>query len=863
MEIDTLYKDEKVYLRLFQSIKAKVKPATLLFIYTLLVLTIGSILFNFVLNSQTYANIKKLLVDPPHIFSYLNSLVNNNAEKISIDIKYEDNQKLRYQWDQSLRLGISTFSDADFVSANITYKNEVIEVDMRIKGDIPSKAFGEKLPFRIEVKGDKTLFGMRRFSLHHPMARGYLDEWIFHKLLKSEEIMSLRYDFIDVTLNGKDLGIYALEEHFDRLLIENNKRREGVIIAVNEDLDIRSSAYTGRRVSYEIPEIQVYNQKRIIADQTLNDQFDTAKNLLESYRKKILPLCKVFDCPILARYFSLVDMTHANHAAKYGDFKLYYNPVTSTLEPIGFDAEINQSRPFFAEKWQNYTRLPGSELLISSIFSDQEFISLYIKEVEKYTEKNYLDNFFNENDKEIRQKLQILYGDYILYHFSPSLFYDSQNELRSIVSPLKGVNAYYQQNDKNNLIIDVGNILSLPIEIVSIVIGDNIEIYPNNIKVLNARSFEEAISYISTDFSFPINFIWQDDMKNNLKLKYKLLGSTKLMSDPIIPWRYFDAGVLENNVITQNYTYKDFPFISVDEKEKVIFVNKGKWEINKDLIIPKGYRVIVSEGIEINLLNLASIISYSPLEFKGNEENPIKIFSSDASGQGLVILNAGDKSFLRYTVFDNLSNPSKKGWELTGSVTAYESPIVIQNSSFINSRSEDALNIIRSSFIINNSNFNKIKSDALDSDFSTGEISDSLFSSTGNDALDFSGSVVKLTNISTEAIGDKVISAGENSEVIVDGLNINDCFLGPTSKDRSNLKVNKVQIFNCKIKFAVYQKKSEFGPSSLEVTEITQDDKGAFYFLENKSKLKIDKIDYSSSENNIYEKIYGQNNPEN
>ena len=64
---------------------------------------------------------------------------------------------------------------------------------------------------------------MKIFSIQHPRTRNYIYEWIFHQALKREGILSLRYKFINVTLNGQDLGVYALEEHFDKRLIEYNK----------------------------------------------------------------------------------------------------------------------------------------------------------------------------------------------------------------------------------------------------------------------------------------------------------------------------------------------------------------------------------------------------------------------------------------------------------------------------------------------------------------------------------------------------------------------------------------------------------------------------------------------------------------
>ena len=61
-----------------------------------------------------------------------------------------------------------------------------------------------------------------------------MNESILHKLLKYEKLPYLRYKFIPVSLNGKYLGIYALEEHFGKELIENSGFREGPILKISD-----------------------------------------------------------------------------------------------------------------------------------------------------------------------------------------------------------------------------------------------------------------------------------------------------------------------------------------------------------------------------------------------------------------------------------------------------------------------------------------------------------------------------------------------------------------------------------------------------------------------------------------------------
>ncbi len=77
---------------------------------------------------------------------------------------------------------------------------------------------------------------MKTFSLQAPERRGGVHEWIFHRALRREGLVALRYRFVRLLLNSADLGIYALEEHFDARLLEHGGFRAGPIVAFDESL---------------------------------------------------------------------------------------------------------------------------------------------------------------------------------------------------------------------------------------------------------------------------------------------------------------------------------------------------------------------------------------------------------------------------------------------------------------------------------------------------------------------------------------------------------------------------------------------------------------------------------------------------
>ena len=132
--------------------------------------------------------------------------------------------------------GILVNSNDDFVKAEISHNGKTNRCKIRLKGDLSDHWSGEKISLRVEMKDNNLLKGMSRFSLQDPVTRNNTAEWLFVETLRREACMSVRYEFVNLTINGKKMGIYALEEHFSKELIEFNQRREGVIIGFDDYL---------------------------------------------------------------------------------------------------------------------------------------------------------------------------------------------------------------------------------------------------------------------------------------------------------------------------------------------------------------------------------------------------------------------------------------------------------------------------------------------------------------------------------------------------------------------------------------------------------------------------------------------------
>ena len=260
------------------------------------------------------------------------------------------------------------------------------------------------------------------------------------------------------------------------------------------------------------------------------------------------------------------------------------------------------------------------------------------------------------------------------------------------------------------------------------------------------------------------------------------------------------------------------------------------------MIIPKDHKLIIKNS-SIKFSDGGQLISFSPIFVEGEKQNPVKITSDTIkNGNGILVINTNEESYLNNVVFKNLSAPNLiSGVGLLGSVNFYEADVKILNSSFYkNLAGDDYINIIRSKFYIENSYFEETLSDSIDIDFSDGSIINSKFFMSKNDAIDFSGSNVKLEKIYIHGSGDKGISVGEGSTLNAQDIVIENSKIGIASKDASDVYLDNVTINNVDIGLAAYIKKIEYGSPQIKASNIQLENYKYDYISDLRSQIIID-----------------------
>ena len=379
----------------------------------------------------------------------LESLVGTiDLERIELVISEKNYKKLKAKRDEAVKANILLTSDEDLVNAKLVHQQKTYKAEIRLKGDWVDHLQGDNWSFRVKLSEGETLNGMRKFSLHRPATRNYAGEWLFHQLLKEEDILHLRYDFVEVILIiesdfariNKSLGLYALEEFFEKQLIENNQRREGVIVKLDEGyfweqrarfirdkLPLDNIPRTGwdKRESYPI---LPFSQSRVREDSTLLKQFLTAKTLMQGYLDDSLIISEVFDVDRMAKYNAICNLLGANHALIFHNLRFYYNPVNSRLEPIGFDGNAFMEDAYFST--------------YKNAMKDSMYIRKYVEALDEVTQDAYIESLLNwPGLKETVKLMEQSYGD---YKWSEEALLRNKNMIRANIDPVKTLNAYVE-----------------------------------------------------------------------------------------------------------------------------------------------------------------------------------------------------------------------------------------------------------------------------------------------------------------------------------------------------------------------------------------------------------------------------------
>jgi hypothetical protein len=372
---------------------------------------------------------------------YQSGTLDEKDKIATIDLVIGDKgmSSLQQQRDAAMKAGLLSSKEEGWVKVKILEGKQEFKGKLRLKGDWTDHLMGDKWSYRIQLDKDQAWRRMTTFSVQNPKTRHFLSEWIFHKWLDKEDILTPRYGFIQLKVNGVSKGVYAYEEHFEKQIVEYNNRREGPILKFDEEglweaqgvsMDNEVEDFESKIPAYKSSNGLPFGMKAVLKDSAMLRQVEIALKLVEQYKTAQKSVWEVFDAPKVARYFAIIDLMNAQHGLIWHNQRWYYNPVISHLEPIGFDGFTENGplrwidKPFIGfSRNIRYMSSGYREMMFERFFHDIKFLELYVAALFKYSDHVYIDAFYNDIEPAIDHYEAILQAEWPGYEFDRKAFF--------------------------------------------------------------------------------------------------------------------------------------------------------------------------------------------------------------------------------------------------------------------------------------------------------------------------------------------------------------------------------------------------------------------------------------------------------
>jgi hypothetical protein len=672
--------------------------------------------------SQTQAGVAAVLLAPVHLLRA--NLYTQPTRRIALDVKFKHMHEIHEKRSRAIASKVLVTSDEDFLPGRIDSDGQTATIRLRLSGDRPGLLEGEKWPLRIYTKGDALVFGMRRFELKNPEAYGFQSERLFFEHLRREDVLAPRSSFVDVTLNGKHIGLMTLEENASLELLESQQRRDGAFLRLailpgNEStVNLVESSPGGYQIEPQRP-------KHVERSGKLKRSYKSGRRLLRKYFEGTVPADDVFDAESWGRFLAISELWGAHAALHWGNLRFYFNPLTERLEPLGHAPGLAFG---VGDKIESASKAPFAAGLLES---------------------PRIRNAFHRALTRIAAQM-----------LEPG-FHEQQLQLEA-----------------------------------------------------------EQLHQLHREYPFRVAF----DLGPALRRADRLLAGS---GEPI--GRYEAATIrapgsdVETSLpfVSVEETLALHPFLQWKPDTREFFAPTGHWDVEGQLILPEGAGLTLPAGTTLRFEARRGIIARGPLHFRGEADAPVVLEGPAGAKKsqlwaGVYVIESLQPSKWMHVVVRNTGGFKRKKWELAGGVVFRKASAEFDDCRFIGTRTDDALNMVRSTFAIRNLTILDSRSDGFDADYATGSIEAGVIERAGGDAIDLGASNMTVRGIRMASIRDKAISVGERSLLSAENLTIEHVGIGVAAKNGSHAELMDSTLHDIRdVALIAYMNRGEFGPSTL------------------------------------------------
>lgn len=785
--------------------------------------------------------------------------------RLVLNMKFKHIEKIRRKRAQALENQKLVTSKEDFVPAKIQIGGRMVRASIRLKGDLLDHLRENKWSFRVHVRRGDHIFGMRRLSLQHPNTRAFHNEILFLETLRHLDLLAPRYFFVDVILNGSNLGIMALEEHFSKELLESQHRREGVIVRYDEanvwaayDPETNPSGYKSIYTDFRNARVDAFRSSKIAKSPTLSKANDASVGLLRGFAEQSLAASEVFDVESMGRFLAAVELWGARHALFWNNMRFYVNPITMKLEPIGFDASLDFHKI-------DRTIVTQVEEFTATILEDPLIFAAFEKNL-RILAGQIIDGSLTTKLKAVEKKyLATLQTEFFLlgaYDF-PKLV-ERARYLQGLVpdelvSDKVDLGRYpvlihaYRIVDGGRRFLEIENAIEHTLDVSAInwirkSDGHTLTFEPitqirTPIRLTRRRLYEKS-SITRIPYRPPA-----DADNYTLQVSVSAKGAKQPQTITAVPYhKSLSSHPIE--ISTLDRQLKQHAFLRADETTRTLHVRRGTWRVKGSLFVPPGYSLAIGGGTTLRFAANEGVLAHGPVMLNGTADAPVVLEGSSKSGdarawRGIAVLKADKRSIWSHAIIRDTNAVTRMNWQLTGGVTFYRSDVTMTQCRLEGSQAEDALNIIRSKFSLVDITVLNTVSDAFDADFSEGSVQGGVFENIGiaggGDAIDVSGTTVTVRGTRFLGIGDKALSVGEGSTMSAEDIVVERAITGAASKDGSSLTLRGATIKDTRsAALMAYIKKPEYGAARIDASGLTLERNEGAARAQTASSIQID-----------------------
>ncbi|MEZ4818785.1 MAG: hypothetical protein R3A45_02390 [Bdellovibrionota bacterium] len=721
-------------------------------------------------------------------------------DKVYLDIGFKQLEKIKQVRQHAIDFGINVEQDNDYVNATLRHHNTSIPVKIRLKGVLPDHFKNDKWSFRVKTKGDHAFKGMKFFNIQAPETRGYQLEPVFLHFLKREDLLTVRYDFIDLYINGKRIGVMALEEHFAKQLLEHQQRKENPIFKFDASrmFQVLNTNSFASFSSWHTNPLTPFQASTIEKKPELQEQVSIARKIMLDLQYGAISPSEAINVESFAKLFALSYIWSAYHHLQWKDLRFYFDPFTHRFEPAVYD--VNPETVFLTLPKDTVT----GNSIINYFLSDPIIYWTCIKYIKVFSEFSYLAQAIKEMSALETDYLFKLYRDYaMLPRWNYTYLLQRAKNLQNIEK------LTFYQPTKNPIAPS-----ALTEEAPQLYDFDFIDILHTGrdlFTFVNPLAHDVRIDRVYDKNHHPLEVA---------PFEIKKIGLVNKIYHGSAPIASVDVTMIANQH-TRNIAVTDYPLqlpIPLQQEQYPAFVVQngdevriptGTYTVEDHIRVRCNKRLYIEKGVTLLMSPHTQIFTCGPMIVHGTKNEPVYITSEKGYWGGLYVSGSKTKSELQHVHFKHVGVYGDR--RLTGALTFYHTTVDLDHVYIDDVDSEDAINIVRSDFVIGRLTVQNTASDGVDIDFSEGHINFLDFAKIGGDSFDVSGSKITVDHLLSKGSQDKAISIGEASHVQMHEAAVENTAIAVASKDASFLSIASLTYQDIHyFPVMAYQKKPEY-----------------------------------------------------